>query len=162
MRLRSDLVAHPGADEAAVPGDHLLLLVRREDRADDVDEQRVEFGAGDVLDYELAHRGHRGGAEVLVRLDLEVLVREPAVFAELLPIREVAAVADIEVAALVLVDHHPPPADDAEETPLDERLHRPREVVVQTRERDVGGSIRVIDRMYPRAADEVLARVELP
>src|SRR5207249_10309252 len=79
------LIAHPGADEAAVPRDHLLLLVRRKDRSDHVDKQLVELGPGDVLDDELAHRGQRSGAELLVRLDLDVRVRETAVFDDLLP-----------------------------------------------------------------------------
>src|SRR5207237_753899 len=70
--------------------------------------------------------------------------------------------ADYEVSALILFDRHQTPGDDAEGTPLDERLDRPREVVVQARQRDVGRRVRVVDRMHLAAADERLARVEVP
>ena len=65
---------------------------------------------------------------------------------ELLLVGEVLAVADLEVVAACLVDPHPPAGRRAERRPADERLHRPREVVVQARQRDVGRGVRVVDR----------------
>ena len=102
------------------------------------------------------------GAEVVVAIGLEVLVGQPAIGGELVLVAEVVAVADLEVAARVEVELRPAPGDQAERAPLEQRLHRPREVVVQARERDVRGGIRVVDRMDLVAADQALARVELP
>src|SRR4051794_33958753 len=104
----------------------------------------------------------RLGAELLVRLYLEVGVRELPVLRELLLVRQLVAVADGEVIAGVLADPHRTPGDGAERRPLDERLDRPREVVVQRRERNVRGRVRVVDRKDVGSLHERLARVELP
>ena len=56
----------------------------------------------------------------------------------------------------------PPAGDEAERAPLQQRLDRPREVVVQARERDVGRRVGVVDRVDLVAAHQALARVELP
>src|SRR5438067_6328037 len=80
MRL-CRLLPNPSTDERAVPLHLLLVLVRWEDRADDVDEQRVECLSAEVLDRQRPDRRQRRSAELVVRVDLEVLVGEPPVLA---------------------------------------------------------------------------------
>jgi hypothetical protein len=82
--------------------------------------------------------GDAAVAEVLVALDLEVLVGEPAIAGQLLLVRQVLAIADLEVVPHVEVDPRRAVRDDAEHAPAQQRLHRPREVVVQARDRHVG------------------------
>ena len=102
------------------------------------------------------------GAELVVLGDLEVVVREPPVLGELLRVAEVVAVADLEVGAGRLVDPHLPPGRGAERRPAHERPDRPGEVVVQARDGDVRGRVRVVDRRGDAVLDDRLARVELP
>ena len=87
------------------------------------------------------------GAERLVLVGLEVLVGEAPVLGELLLVGEVVAVADLEVVARALVDPHRPAGDGAERRPANEREQRPREVVVEARQGDVGRGVRVVDRV---------------
>ena len=101
-------------------------------------------------------------AELLVLRHLEVRVRELAVLRELLLVGEVVAVAPHEVVARVLVDEHLAAGHGAERGPADERLDRPREVVVQRGERDVRRRVRVVDRVRDPVLHDRLARVELP
>ena len=138
------------------------MLVGRVGRADGVDEQAVEVGRADPVEHELVDVREPAVAEVAVAVDLEVLVGERAVGGELLRVGEVLAVADLEVAAGVEVEPRLAAGDDAERAPLQQRAHRPREVVVEARDRDVGRRVGVVDRVGVVAADQRLAGVELP
>ena len=122
----------------------------------------VELRRGDPLEHELVDVGEPGVAEVAVAVDLEVLVGQLAVGGELLLVGEVLAVADLEVAPGVEVQPRLAAGDRAERAPLQQRAHRPREVVVQARQRDVGRRVGVVDRVRLGAAHERLAGVELP
>src|SRR4051795_8354775 len=141
------LIRHPHADEAPVVGDEMLVLVLRERPLHGLHEQIVERLAPDELERRLVEVGEMLGTELAVVVDVEVVLRQGAVPVELLRVREVVAVADLEVGARVLVDSHPPPDDGAEHRPADEGCDCPRKVVVQRRERDVGRRVRVVDRV---------------
>src|SRR5829696_446868 len=152
----------PRSEEPAVVRDEMLLLVGRERRLDDAHEQVVELARREPLVREFVEVREVAPAELLVALDLEIVVGETAVALELLLVRERLVVADLEVVACRLVDRHRPFRRDAERRPPHERLHRPREVVVQRRQRDVGRRVRVVDRVRDTVLHDRLARVELP
>ena len=156
------LVGDPGADEPAVVLDEVLLLLHRERRADRLHEQLVERRAVEVVDRQLVEAAERLRDELLVTVGLEVLVGESAVLAQLLVVGEVLSVADGEVLPGVEVDAHRPAGDDAERGPAQQSTHRPREVVVQRGNRNVGRGVRVVDRRRLAVLDDRLARVELP
>ncbi len=142
--------------------DEALVLVGRIRRPDGLHEQPVEVGRAHPVEHELVDVSEPARAEVVVAVGVEVLVRQPAVRGELLFVAEILAVADLEVASRGEVYPRPAPGDQAERAPLQQRLHRPREVVVQARQRNVGRGVRVVDRMDLIAAHQALARVELP
>src|SRR4051812_15580058 len=89
-------------------------------------------------------------------------IREPAELHELLFVRQRLVVADVEPRMRVDVDPHAASLREAERRPAYERGDRPREVVVQARQRDVGRRIRVVDRMYLVVAHDRLSKVDLP
>src|SRR3954462_12682182 len=93
------LFAHPLADKAAEVGEETLLLVRRIGAANGVHEQAVEVGRVDPVEDHLVDVREPAVAEVVVALDLEVLVRQLPVSGQLLLVRQVLAVADLEVVA---------------------------------------------------------------
>src|SRR4051794_40950795 len=162
LYARCVLVGDPHGEQAAVVRDEVLVLVLRERRAHGGDDQLVELRALDVLDGRLVEVRELRVAELAVAVDVEVVLGECAVPVELLGVGQVVAVTDLEVGARVLVDAHPAALDRAERAPADERLDRPREVVVQRRERDVRRRVRVVDRIDDAVLHERLARVELP
>ena len=90
----------------------------------------------------------RPRAELGVCVGLEVLVGEPAVLAELLFVRQIDAVADLEPGLRLDVDAHAPLLGETERAPANERRHRPRKVVVQARHRDIGRGVGVVDREH--------------
>src|SRR3954452_12038723 len=161
LRLATAL-PDPEPDEPAEVSDEALVLVLGVQRADRVDEQGVELLRGDPVEDKLVDVGEAAGAEVAVAVGVEVLVGQPAVGGELLLVRQVVAVADLEVAARVEVEAGRAAGHDAEHRPLHQGAHRPREVVVQARERDVRAGVGVVDRVDVAAAHERLAGVELP
>src|SRR4051812_20929991 len=124
------LIARPRREQPAIVGDELLVLVPWEGAAHGLHQQRVERGRLDVLDDRGVEVGEVLGAELLVGLDLEVVVGEPAVLGQLLLVAAVG-VADRKPRAGVELQAHPPPGDAAPEAPLQQRPDRPREVVVQ-------------------------------
>ena len=82
--------------------------------------------------------GEAAGTEVAVAVGVEVLIGQPAVGGELLLVGQVVAVADLEVTTAVEVELRAATGHEAEGGPLQERLHRPWEVVVKARQRDIG------------------------
>ena len=106
--------------------------------------------------------GQPAGAEVASSLHLEVVVGQPAVGAQLLLVGQVGPVGDVEVPAGVQVQPRPAAGGRAEDRPPDERLDRPREVVVQAGQRDVRAGVGVVDRVDDAVPDQGLAGVELP
>src|SRR5215211_3293489 len=156
------LIRDPRAEQAPVALDEPLVLVRRERRLHRVDEQSVEVAALDVLDEELVEGLEGVGAELAIVVGVEVRVREAPVRGHHVVVGEILAVADGELVGRRLVDAHRASAREAEERPLDERGDRPREVVVQARERHVRGCVRVVDRIDDAVLDDRFGRVELP
>ena len=105
-------------------------------------------------------RRGRPRRERLELLLLEVAVGELSVAVELVLVRKLG-VADLEVVRGRLVDASAA-RDGAERAPGDEGPDRPREVVVEAHERDVGRRVRIVDQGRLIALDDHLAGVELP
>src|SRR4051812_47586963 len=78
------LVGDPHAEQTAVMGDEVLVLVLRERRLDCRDDERVELRGLDVLDGGLVEVGQMHVAELPVVVDVEVVLGQPAVAVELL------------------------------------------------------------------------------
>src|SRR4051794_25230761 len=78
VTARLCVVASPCRKESAVMGDEVLLLVRWERGDDGAHEQVVELGRGEPVVRDLVEMREVGRAELLVRVDLEVVVGQPA------------------------------------------------------------------------------------
>src|SRR5215213_1536265 len=86
---RAALILCPRGEQATVVRHESLLLVRGKRGRDGVDEQSVEGGALDPVQQDLVQVRQLRGAEIVVLVDLEVLVGELPVLAELLGVAEV-------------------------------------------------------------------------
>ena len=142
--------------------DHRLVLVRRERAATTCHEQPSKSGEAKYSSAISSMCARARRAELLVLRDLEERVGELAVLHELLLVRRDRRGRRRRSSRACSARSHSAVGRRAERAPLDERLHRPREVVVQRRQRDVRRRVRVVDRMHLAALDERLARVELP
>jgi hypothetical protein len=143
-------------------GHELLVLVLGEGAGHRLDEHPVEVAGLEVRQRPLVQLGEPGRAEVAVPLGLEVVVGHRRVRRQLLLVRQIGAVRDREPRRRVDVRRRHPAGRGAEDGPLHERLHGPREVVVQRGDGDIGAGVRVVDRVHLGAGDQRLAGVELP
>ncbi len=142
--------------------DELVVFVWRKGRPHRLHEQPIELVARDVLDHHIVDLGDVFLQELVVLRRLEVLIGEPRVVLQFLFVRQIVAIAHFEVPLHRHLYLHRPVRDRAEQRPLDQRLDRPREVVVEARQRDVGARVRVVDREDLAVLDQGLAGVELP
>src|SRR5581483_4000751 len=145
--MPSLLVTYPQGDQAAQVGDEPVVLVRRVHRAHRVDEQRVERRTDHPVVDHLVQVVQRPVTEFQIPPGLEVGVGKRPVGGQLLAVGDPRRVRDLEVLLRRQVKARPAARDEREQGPLDQRLHRPREVVVQAGESHVRTRVRVVDRV---------------
>ena len=103
----AQLLAHPGPTSPRRCSTKRSCSCGRVGRAHGVDEQAVEVGRA-ATRAPARRRGRGALAELVVAVGLEVLVGQSAVGGELLPVGEVLAVADLEVAPGVEIELRSP------------------------------------------------------
>src|ERR1035438_5070459 len=130
-RQPGGLVPDPQAEEPAQVRDELVVLVRRVNRLDRLDQQLVEGRAGHPVQHDVVRQRLLGRPEVLVTRGIEVGIGQHTVAVQLLRVGQPGLVRDREILVRLQVQLGPPPRHQREHAPLDQRLQRPGEIVVQ-------------------------------